>query len=71
MNIPLVYDSLYLTKKCFFNSKETSAIILSKFPKHPAELGHIFEIPQAHCNIKEGKLDNGGGTVGYRKNGTY
>lgn len=53
------------------NAEETSAIILSKFPKHPAELGHIFEIPQAHCNIKEGKLDNGGGTVGYRKNGTY
>lgn len=52
------------------NAVETSEIILANFPKPPAEYGHVYGIPQAHCNIKEDRLENGE-TIGHRENGTY
>lgn len=48
------------------NAVETSEIILSKFPKHPAV--QIYGIPAAQCNIKEDRLETGE-TIGYREIG--
>lgn len=38
---------------------ESGAIIISAFPKPKmTELGHTYEIPTAHCNMKECELRN-------------